>query len=335
MAWIESHQTLGQHPKTRRLARYLGISLPTAVGHLHYFWWWALDYAQDGNLSKFEPEDIAEAALWEGDAATFLEALIKAGFVDRKGQELVIHDWDDYAGRLIDKRKANRERQRKWRERVTNALVTPNESISNGATITIPNQTNTVPNQEDKSTPDTNVSGGEASSEPGGSGQGNDGASASEPILEQAIQPEQEQPALVAQNKKRKQTKPVYGEAERALVDKMRQWREEQNCPPTQKDWHLRELAIVAKLLKTYPAEELEACFLAAKEDEYWRTRLDSWATIERYLPRWRLQQSRDRPEGLRVPKAWHKLKRYFQEGDGSDEGGSGEAFGLYHSGVP
>lgn len=148
MAWIESHQTLGQHPKTRRLARYLGVSLPAAVGHLHYLWWWALDYAQDGDLSRYEPEDIADAALWDDDAKTFVEALIKSGFLDQVDDKLIIHDWDDYAGRLIDKRKANAERARKWREkksneRITNAYETHNECAKNDATV--PNQT--VPNR--------------------------------------------------------------------------------------------------------------------------------------------------------------------------------------------
>lgn len=149
MAWIESHQTLGQHPKTKRLARYLEVSLPAAVGHLHYLWWWALDYAQDGDLSRYEPEDIADAVLWDGDAKAFVEALIRAGFLDQVNDKLLIHDWDDYAGRLIDKRKANSERARRWREKksnecATNAFVTHNECATNGATVpnhTVPNHT--------------------------------------------------------------------------------------------------------------------------------------------------------------------------------------------------
>ncbi|TDA68003.1 MAG: HNH endonuclease [Clostridia bacterium] len=120
MAWIESHQTLGQHPKTRRLARCLGISLPAAVGHLHYLWWWALDYARDGDLSKFEPEDIAGAALWEGDATAFIEALVKTGFVDRDEEGLAIHDWGDYAGRLIEQR----EKQARRRELYADTSLT-------------------------------------------------------------------------------------------------------------------------------------------------------------------------------------------------------------------
>ena len=45
MAWIESHQELWRHPKTKKLARLLGVSVPTVVGHLHGIWYWALDFS--------------------------------------------------------------------------------------------------------------------------------------------------------------------------------------------------------------------------------------------------------------------------------------------------
>ena len=107
MAWIESHQELGQHPKTKRLARALQISLPAAIGHLHLLWWWALDYAQDGDLHKYTDEDIADAICWDGDAAQIANALITSGFIDQaEGGTRSIHDWYEYAGRLIDQRKA-------------------------------------------------------------------------------------------------------------------------------------------------------------------------------------------------------------------------------------
>lgn len=116
MAYIESHQELARHPKTRRLARVLGISLPTAVGHLQFLWWWAMDYAQDGDLSRYDAADIADAALWEGDAEVFLEALIDcgpgggAGFVDRTEAGRALHDWHEYGGKLHAERRKNAER---------------------------------------------------------------------------------------------------------------------------------------------------------------------------------------------------------------------------------
>mgnify|MGYP000874957578 CR=1 FL=1 len=121
MAWIESHQEVWQHPKTRKLARLLGVSVPTAVGHLHGLWYWALSYAQDGVIGRFDPEEIADAVLWEGDPATFIEALISSGYADDGPDGAQLHDWYDYAGRLMDQREIKKEqarfRKQKQRER--------------------------------------------------------------------------------------------------------------------------------------------------------------------------------------------------------------------------
>jgi hypothetical protein len=75
MPWIESHTELARHPKTLRLARRLGVSLPAAIGHLHLLWWWALEYAPDGNLAVFSDEEVAQACCWEGTAASLRRAL--------------------------------------------------------------------------------------------------------------------------------------------------------------------------------------------------------------------------------------------------------------------
>ena len=137
MAWIESHQGLRDHPKTKRLMRYLAISLPTAIGYLHNFWWWALDHAQDGSLDKYDAYDIADATAWEGDAEMFLKGLVDAGFIDEENGELFIHDWMDYAGRLIERRQKDAERKRKERTVQGTSEGHPKESIRN-RTLTVP-----------------------------------------------------------------------------------------------------------------------------------------------------------------------------------------------------
>ena len=121
VAWIKSYQELRHHPKASRLSRFCGIPLAQAIGHLHIFWWSALDYAQDGDLSALDDEEIAALAGWDGDAVAFVEALNKAGFIDKAGGGYAIHDWGEYAGRLIDdrerKREQDRERARTYRDR--------------------------------------------------------------------------------------------------------------------------------------------------------------------------------------------------------------------------
>ena len=142
MAWIEAHQELRDHPKTKRAARTLGISRPQMIGHLFCLWWWSLDYAEDGNLSDFDAEDIADAAEWEGDADAFVSALVDCGPADRPGflvdtdGVLTIRDWSQYGGKYITKRNQSRDRQREYRERnaakaENNADVTRYASVSN------------------------------------------------------------------------------------------------------------------------------------------------------------------------------------------------------------
>lgn len=97
MSWIQAHQELGSHYKTKRLARTLDITVPQAVGHVMLLWWWCVDYAPDGNLEGFDHVEIAEAAQWPGDPEAFVEALqgcgrIGPGFLDG----LKINDWAEY-----------------------------------------------------------------------------------------------------------------------------------------------------------------------------------------------------------------------------------------------
>lgn len=132
MAWVESHQELANHPKTRRLCRELGISKAQAVGHLHLLWWWALDYAQDGDLSDFTTSEIADGCEWEGDPVEFVMALQEVRFLDQQS----IHDWDQYGGKYFKRQEQARERQRRHRTaqprqiEENNALVTRDMSVS-------------------------------------------------------------------------------------------------------------------------------------------------------------------------------------------------------------
>ena len=114
MAWIESHQELRHHYKTKRLARELKVTVAAAIGHLHCLWWWAIDFAPDGDLSKFDDYEIADAIGYEGkDPAKAKAALISSGFLDNNSDgAITIHDWYDYSGQLGDKRIESRIKER-------------------------------------------------------------------------------------------------------------------------------------------------------------------------------------------------------------------------------
>lgn len=136
MAWIESHQELRDHPKRKRLSRLLEINRRETVGLLHELWWWAYDYAPEGDLSAFSDEDIADAIDWEGDSSQLAEALVQAGFIDDSRR---IHDWEDFAQKWIERRQADRERKRAQRQPVngvqkTSAGHPPEHSPPSGVT---------------------------------------------------------------------------------------------------------------------------------------------------------------------------------------------------------
>ena len=113
MAWIESHQSLLTHRKTLRATALLRIERHKLIGHLHALWWWGLDNATDnGNLGKVLDEEIAEAAGWPAKRAEqFVSVLVEAGFLDRDGSKLGLHDWWEYAGKLNAKRAKDRARK--------------------------------------------------------------------------------------------------------------------------------------------------------------------------------------------------------------------------------
>jgi len=115
LAWIELHQSLWTHRKTFMLAALLGIDETYAGAHMARLWTWALDNTQNGSLQGLPPQVIAFGAGWKGDAEQFVNALKRSGFLD---DDMSLHDWYDYAGRLIEKKEANKERARKSRERM-------------------------------------------------------------------------------------------------------------------------------------------------------------------------------------------------------------------------
>ena len=118
MAWIESHQEIAHHPKLGRLMRALGISRPTAIGLLHLLWWWAMDHAPTGDLARYDADDLADAVDWQGDPTLLLTALTRSGFLD--AEPLALHDWAQYAGKLLESRAAARERMASVRARSPN-----------------------------------------------------------------------------------------------------------------------------------------------------------------------------------------------------------------------
>lgn len=131
MAWIEIHQSLTAHPKVVRFATSVKEPPVQAIGRLVMLWLWAITYADDGDLSRFGSAEIASACAWSKDPEILLKALQDARWLDG----MAIHDWMDYAGRLVEARVANKNRMREKRAK----NVQRTDGARTGATV--PNRT--------------------------------------------------------------------------------------------------------------------------------------------------------------------------------------------------
>lgn len=159
MAWIEAHQALGDHPKVRKLSRILKLDNENEpIGILMRLWWWAMDYAPDGSIGKYDAEELAWAMRWKGEPEELLEALIGAGWIDDGPEGLQIHDWYQYAGRLVDMREAKREQDRirqqrrrdREKERAENSHANVTRDVTrDGSDVSRTNHTY-QPDQQDK-----------------------------------------------------------------------------------------------------------------------------------------------------------------------------------------
>lgn len=101
MAWIESHQELERHPKTLKLKNLMEWDIDQTIGRLHRFWWWCVDYARDGQLDKFNNEQLASAiGLNPEDGNKFINSMIESGFIDKEPR-FQIHEWNKYFGMFL------------------------------------------------------------------------------------------------------------------------------------------------------------------------------------------------------------------------------------------
>lgn len=111
--WFEAHETMARHPKTLKLARLLKVDRRYAVGLLHDLFSWGLTAAEkDGALRGMEAADIASALDASGKKGkAVVDCLVEAGYLDLRDGTYFIHDWYDYAGKLMEKRAADRKRK--------------------------------------------------------------------------------------------------------------------------------------------------------------------------------------------------------------------------------
>jgi hypothetical protein len=112
-----------EHPKTRRLARTLGLDPWAALGLMEAVWAWVRKAARDGRIDLDQWEDLADYLRWRQPAAELTKLLVDAKFVDAQDGWWWVHDWDQHADdttrKALDrsgKGFANGAMSRQWRK---------------------------------------------------------------------------------------------------------------------------------------------------------------------------------------------------------------------------
>ena len=148
--WIEVHHELPKHRKTLRLKTDLGVKTAQAVGHLVMLWLHCIENAADGDITDIPAEDLAMYAGYTGrKPEKFVEALIRAGFVDRTSDgRLLLHDWDEYAGKLNEKRRRDAERKRSARRMSDGCPPDSPQDVPRSGARNLNLNHNLYPNQE-------------------------------------------------------------------------------------------------------------------------------------------------------------------------------------------
>ena len=104
------YASLPRHAKVQAAATSLVCDRIKLVGHLVSLWTWCLT----GPGGALTAPQIALAAEWpERSANRFCEALADAGLLERVDGGYIVHEWNEYGGKVAGTQQYDRERHAK------------------------------------------------------------------------------------------------------------------------------------------------------------------------------------------------------------------------------
>jgi hypothetical protein len=111
--WIRVHANICGKPVIYRAVEALGLSPHEAIGVLVQFWGAVSQHATNGAVGGFSDVQLEAWAGWRGRKGRFA-AFVRAAHLDEHG---CVNEWDEYAGKLEDRKEKDRTRKRKSRGR--------------------------------------------------------------------------------------------------------------------------------------------------------------------------------------------------------------------------
>jgi hypothetical protein len=99
MSFINLDENYFDHPKTTRLEGLIGVTGGIFPIRL---WCWCAKYSKErGSLGKITTAEIEGILRWNGSPGCLVEAMLKVGFLERRGREILCHDWKKTQGHII------------------------------------------------------------------------------------------------------------------------------------------------------------------------------------------------------------------------------------------
>jgi hypothetical protein len=125
VAYAPLEDSFWSHRKGRRAGRLLAEKSPAvaglprglrkllADGAVAGLWSWALTNAPDGVIIE-DDQELEEALGWDGEPGVLISVLVEAGWLDREGETVRIHGWEERSGSL---KRAAKMRERRALEK--------------------------------------------------------------------------------------------------------------------------------------------------------------------------------------------------------------------------
>lgn len=117
MTYVPVHQELPRHRKVRKLGRILELKSWETLGLLVSVWIYAVEFSPDGIID--DADDLADTVGWAEGGDHLCAALREAEWMDGD----VLHDWDEYAGRVLELKGKHAARGRSMREAYADGTI--------------------------------------------------------------------------------------------------------------------------------------------------------------------------------------------------------------------
>ena len=110
--WLATDVNIHTNPKIIALADALGLDIDTTVGKIQRLWAWAVQSENEsGDVSHLPAKEVAAIMRWNKKPEVLMSSLVGHGFIDVVGDEKFIHDWQELNGKMMSKKRYDRERK--------------------------------------------------------------------------------------------------------------------------------------------------------------------------------------------------------------------------------